>query len=559
MHAIQLSLDSLTAEVRRHDTAPISSRHEFPFDLPDLGPCSLLVQCQRPVEGSSCGDHHCSCHVRVHAAPETGAAALAELSNAAASSSSAECAPAGKGDVFCCSFAVNAVNGSQQRQLAEFLGGYGILTAASDGLLSLGCDMAVRWSDMRASVLEGAKLAANMTISSGSSAALGPADKLLISPMAGNAVLRNARTGLFSDLIVKVGSDDLHAHRVALAAVSPVFRELLKPTHLQGAVARVEVREAAQEAVELLLVNVYGGEADVPLSVALQLYVLAELYEITTDLAQQLRLWLATVRLQPVLLCQLLPAAHALCPRVCERSLYRQAARAAAVRLDELRGLPNFWGWGLDVLRQVVRQAQPVVGFRLAAAWVGAQQRPGVAASSTGGTRSGNEGVGARWPKAPGPKATWPDVLVAAINWEVAAQGDLQGIEKEVRVALSAGQEIPGVYERLFEEADRLHSRDVQQLLQQVEELRGQLLELQLQQQVVEGREVEGQKVQGGGGREAGSREVKGREVEGRDVGGRGLQDQLTTGRLYGGSVVPLPNHQQECSWWCTSLGDAAL
>ena len=131
--------------------------------------------------------------------------------------------------------------------------------------------------------------------------------------------------GPFSDVAIVCGGRRFDASRAVLATASPVFHRMLASGMAEGGGApEVEIKEADPAALELLLQHAYGAAVDVPLALAPQLYGLADRFQMRTDLAEQLLLWLSTVDVQPAVLCELVPAAHTLCPAACRANLYRR-------------------------------------------------------------------------------------------------------------------------------------------------------------------------------------------------------------------------------------------
>ncbi|GBF89349.1 hypothetical protein Rsub_02227 [Raphidocelis subcapitata] len=119
-----------------------------------------------------------------------------------------------------------------------------------------------------------------------------------------------------SDVAVTAGGRTFRAHRLVLVAASPVFRSMLDGAMREAREAAVELVGADAGVVELLLRHVYGCAIEVPASLALQLYALADQYQLTGGLQQRLRLWLTALRLAPEALCELAPAACTLCSSV---------------------------------------------------------------------------------------------------------------------------------------------------------------------------------------------------------------------------------------------------
>lgn len=179
-----------------------------------------------------------------------------------------------------------------------------------------------------------------------SSSCAGPAARLAVSPTCGTD---------FEDIFLSMFSGDMQ----------------------EGRTAEMEVKETVREAVELLLTHMYGDEVEVPLSLALQLHALPDRYQLKSDLTQQQRWWLGTVRMEPVALFELLPAAHTVCRRVCEASWYSQAAAAAG----ESKSFAALGSWQIDVVQSIMQHVSPAAAFRLAVGWVEAPLQPAAAPS----------------------------------------------------------------------------------------------------------------------------------------------------------------------------------
>ncbi|KIZ02678.1 hypothetical protein MNEG_5284 [Monoraphidium neglectum] len=140
---------------------------------------------------------------------------------------------------------------------------------------------------------------------------------------------------------------------------------------VESRTAEVTLQEAEPAAVDLLLSHMYGGAIDVPLPLVPQLYGLADQYQVRSDLAGQLLAWLAAARLVPGALCGMLPAAHRLCARACEASLYAQAAAA----LGQVCRLPGFACWPLELVQAVARRAPFGEALGAVAAWMKAHEQ----------------------------------------------------------------------------------------------------------------------------------------------------------------------------------------
>jgi len=184
----------------------------------------------------------------------------------------------------------------------------------------------------------------------------------------------DAVRGLCSDVRLRASEQEFGVHRLLLAAASPVFLKMLMGDD-QWSEARssvVEIRETSACAMELLLLqHIYTCEIEVPLLVALELYALADAYKLRTNLGEQLRLWLSTVRLSPLALTAVLPAAHTLCPSACNANLYQQESASAEQLIADL--CPAVTTWPEALIAAVVARSTPLAGFKLAVLWAGKQ------------------------------------------------------------------------------------------------------------------------------------------------------------------------------------------
>ena len=224
-------------------------------------------------------------------------------------------------------------------------------------------------------------------------------------------------TAPFTDVAVTAGGRTFRAHRVVLAGASPVFLGMLDGDMREAREAAVELAGADAGAVELLLRHLYSNPIEVPVSSALQLYALADQYQVAGGPQQRLRLWLMALQLAPEALCELVPAARTLCPGAYSDSLRLQATKA----LDQLSPLPAFAGWPVDAVVDVMEWAKPLPAFNAAVAWVEAHPQP----------------AGQR-------QDTWPRLLDAVFRG-MAWTTDLEGMQHHP----SAGR-VPGLQERLI-------------------------------------------------------------------------------------------------------------
>jgi hypothetical protein len=236
--------------------------------------------------------------------------------------------------------------------------------------------------------------------------------------------------GPFSDATFIAGGRTFRAHRIVLAAASPVFLRML-----DGG-----MREALEAAVELLLRHIYGAAIEVPLPLALPLYALADQYQLSSGLQQQLRLWLLAARLTTEAICTLLPVAWTVCRPVSMR-LKADAIEA----LGKLEGLeqvpPSIAAWPFDVLRGVVYSISiPYWAFATAAVWV--EGLPNCSAEAAAAP-TGEEAAGNR-------RDRWPELL-GAMRWH-----NMDSAEYKLFRRHPAAPAVPGLLERL---ADTMHQR----------------------------------------------------------------------------------------------------
>jgi hypothetical protein len=228
--------------------------------------------------------------------------------------------------------------------------------------------------------------------------------------------------GPFTDVAVTAGGRTFRAHRVVLAAASPVFLSMLDGAMREARESAVELVGEGADVVELLLRHLYGGTIEVPVSLALQLYALADQYQAAAVLQQRLRVWLMALQLAPEAVCEVVPAAWTLCRPAYEGSL----RDAAAENLDKLSPLPTFAGWPADTMMEVMAQAAALPAFNAAVAWMEAQPR-----------RARKRHV---WPR-----------LLDAVPWDEASVSNLRAMQQHPR----AGQ-VPGLERRQVDAALRL-------------------------------------------------------------------------------------------------------
>jgi hypothetical protein len=373
--------------------------------------------------------------------------------------------------------------------------------APSHGIGGWGIEKVATWSRLRRLALDGFKLQAVAVVPTDVPRAVcSAAARLRVGPLLGGAFA--GMPGAFCDARLKTTCGAaFDVHRAVLAAASPVFASMLAGGMAEAAAAEAELRCTTAEAAGLLVAHIYGETIEVPLSAALQLYALADAYQIRSGLAQQLRMWLGALRLPPAELAALVPAAAVACEAAFTSSLASQAAAAAA----ELATSPDrLRGWPLSAAVAVVKEAELLPAFQLASAWVGAwdstqeqtqrqqrrrqqhgqdvrmdaqqQQQPmdddGEAAErglkrqqlqSCGGQPGGAA------PPAPGATAALASAeraahriarwaaLVEALPFGKGTRADLRAVAAAAAKAKAAGAPaIPGLHERLYETADAL-------------------------------------------------------------------------------------------------------
>ena len=311
-----------------------------------------------------------------------------------------------------------------------------------------------KWSRLRRAVLDGCSLRLTVIVLGGSEAAATLNTALRIQSNASDTLptIGALLDGPFTDVAVTAGGRTFRAHRVVLAAASPVFLGMLDGDMREAREAAVELVGADAGAVELLLRHLYSNPIEVPVSVALQLYTLADQYQVAAGLQQRLRLWLMALQLAPEVLCELAPAARTLCPSAFLGGLRWQAAD----EIEQLSPLPAFAGWPLDAVVEVMEEAEPLHAFNAAVAWMGAQPQPAERQDS--------------WPR-----------LLDAVPWARASSSDLRAMQRH----RSAGQ-VPGLQGRVVEAAlhwgEDLATKN-RQLKDQHRELKEQVRRLQQQQQ----------------------------------------------------------------------------
>ena len=337
-----LALDALADAARRHAEAPDNPCFAYPFESP-LGPCCVAFVPEGLVDGGR--DRWLACHLHWSGPKE---AAPADVS---------------------CAFELAAVQDSSS---SELLGGRGCCVGANwQKGFGPGTTRLREWSRLRRPVLDGCSLRVTVVVLAPSHA-----------PATFNTALRiqsNLRDtmptigalldGPFTDVAVTAGGRTFRAHRVVLAAASPVFLGMLDGDMREAREAAVELVGADAGAVELLLRHLYSSAIEVPLSTALQLYALADQYQVAGGLQQRLRLWLMALQLAPEALCELVPMARTLCPGAWHGLRFQ-----AAKNIEQLSPLPAFAGWPLDAVAEMMARAYPLPAFNATVAWMAAAQ-----------------------------------------------------------------------------------------------------------------------------------------------------------------------------------------
>lgn len=279
------------------------------------------------------------------------------------------------------------------------------------------------WSEMQRLVTkQGCKLQATVMIVP--SAPLGADACLHVPATTGSFAASSMLDGPYSDMLIRCSDREFRAHRVILSATSPVFSSMLGNDMVEGQTAEVTVKEADPEVVRLLLQVMYGTAVEVPLSLAVQLYGLADQYQVESGLKRVLRVGLSTVPLAADALCKLLPWAHSLCPEACQLNFCSQAADY--IDRGRLYRMPAFSSWPVDAVVEAVKLSEALQGFKAAAAWMTAQ------------------------PKAAKHRHHWPKLL-DALSWSDASRVDLKAI-----VQHKAANSVPGLQQRVVAAFDAL-------------------------------------------------------------------------------------------------------
>ncbi|GBF95390.1 hypothetical protein Rsub_08352 [Raphidocelis subcapitata] len=404
-----LALDELADAVRQHEAPPEELSLDFPFRSP-LGACYIDIDAMEPVDGGD--DHWLACYLCWSGHPEY---APVDVRYA---------------------FELAAVKESGAGELL----GYFFDSVEHEWTLGqgLGAAEVCKWSELRRAVLGGCSLqmAGIVLPSSGAAATL---DTALLIPSSRDSALTAIGPmlcGPFTDVAVTAGGRTFRAHRVMLAAASPVFLSMLDGAMREAREAVVELVDADAGVVELLLRHVYGCAIEVTVSLALQLHALADQYQLAAGLQQRLRLGLMALRLAPEALVKLVPAARTLCRSVFDGSLCQQAKDA----LPQLSPLPAFAGWPVDAVVEVMEDAGPLTAFGAAVAWMEAQPQPAKR------------------------RHVWPQLL-DAVGWAEASSSELRAIRQHASAA-----RVPGLEGRLLDAYDDLCTRLEQQPAIDIEE-----------------------------------------------------------------------------------------
>lgn len=307
-----------------------------------------------------------------------------------------------------------------------------------------GCLQVARWSALRAAVQEGYRLQVKVMVLG--SELMGADDSVAVpSPPAGLAA-SSMLNGPFSDVVIRAGGREFRAHRVVLAAASPVFLSMLAGGMQEAREAAVELQGVGSDTVELLLRYIYGDETEVSFASAVALCALADQYQLHSGLADRLHLWISTVQVEPELLCSVLAAMQHHCSGAIAANLMQQAAEC----LDELWVMPEFTCWTLEVLEGVIGRARPALGMEAAAAWVGAAGAEVEAASTMA--------QGAQQAPEQQRQSCWSRLL-DAIRWDIAERVDIELMSGISCPGGAAGAQIPGLEARLRTALDALCSR----------------------------------------------------------------------------------------------------
>jgi hypothetical protein len=389
LHPATLSLDALAAAASQHEAPPSGLCFKYPFKQP-LGGIRFEIDLRDPIDGGS--DHWLGGWLYWGGAKEA--------------------APVGV--PFALELATAKADGSSD--VLRRLAGHVMKDAWKRGC-GWGFDELCKWSQLRRAVRKGCSLwVIVVALPPSEPAALGATLKVPGSPASTLATLGGMLDGgPFTDVAVSGGGRTFRAHRIVLATASPVFLRMLDGGMREAREAAVELVGADASAVALLLRHVYGGAIEVPVSLALQLYALADQYQLASGLQECLRLGLMALQLAPEALCELAPAARTLCPLAFTCNIRGQGAKT----LGQLSPLPAFAGWPADAVVEVMSWATPLAAFKAAVAWMEAQPN-----------------------KAKRPD-TWPRLLRAAA-WSKLSSSDLAAVRQHPGFA-----SVPGLAERV--------------------------------------------------------------------------------------------------------------
>ncbi|GBF89028.1 hypothetical protein Rsub_01527 [Raphidocelis subcapitata] len=366
-----LALDALADALRQHEAPPDALCLKFEFQS-HLGGCCYRVDLEQPIDGGN--DRWLGGWLYWGGAKEAAPVNASYALELAA-----------------------VKEGGTRQDLRRSAGCVG--DAWTEGC-GYGASQLCKWSRLRRAVLDGCSLQMTVVVLPPSEPAT--LDTTLNVPSSPNGTLAAIGTmldGPFTGAALTAGGRTFRAHRVVLAAASPVFLSMLDGTMREAREAAVELVEADAGAVELLLRHVYGGAIDVPLSLALQLYALADQYQLASGLQQRLRLGLMALQLGPEALCEVAPSARTLCRAAYSHNIKDQAAAA----LSQLSPLPTFAGWPADAVVEVMEGADPLPAFIAAVAWMEAQPQPVEQ------------------------QHLWPQLL-DAVAWAKASSGDLRAM-----------------------------------------------------------------------------------------------------------------------------------
>jgi hypothetical protein len=242
-----LALDPLADAARKHEAPPDNLAVTFPFQSP-LGGCFILFKAEEKIDGGRDGWLGGYLH-------RSGAPWAAPVNPSFA-------------------FELAAVKERSSRELLGSFGGcVGDLWQKRTGKGSLSL---CKWSRLRLAVLNGCRLQMAVVVlpSSEAAASLEIALRIPSTPSGNLNNIGAMLDGPLTDVAVTAGGRTFRAHRVVLAAASPVFLSMLDGDMREAREAAVELVGADAGAVELLLRHVYGGATEVPVSLALQLYAL---------------------------------------------------------------------------------------------------------------------------------------------------------------------------------------------------------------------------------------------------------------------------------------------